>query len=219
MLTTIMKMQKTFQERLGVDFEGMSAEERAKFMRDQRGYLEDEVAEALYEMPFYKTWKNYDKLSETERAEAWEKVRMELVDAAHFFINLLLGAGFTPEQFYNMYVKKNLENHRRQDAGYEANVSYRDQAVEDVMQAPQCMISMDGINEVASDFIAILEKPDGTTSLRYFTDPLSMGLAVKLLASAYRDMLKECTPEEQTEIRSIVGEFCYESKDEEAVHA
>ena len=214
MLTTIMNMQKDFQERLGVDFTNMTDKERAAFMRDHRGYLEDEVAEALYEMPYYKSWKNYESMTDAEKAEAWSKVRMELVDALHFFTNLLLAAGFTPEMLYNMYVHKNLENHRRQDAGYTADVSYREQCVDDVMNAPKCVISMDGTTERSDDFIAIINNTDGTTSLRYNTDALSMGMAVKLVAKAYVEMLSNCSTKEREEIESVIGEVGYK----EVVH-
>lgn len=215
MLTTIMNMQKAFQERLGYDFENMTDSQRAAFMRDHRGYLEDELAEALYEMPYYKAWKDYKGMSNENKEEAWRKVRMELVDAAHFFFNMLLAAGFTPEMFYNMYVHKNLENNRRQDAGYEAKVSYRNQEVDEVMQTPRCVVCMDGTSETTDDFIAVLSKPDGTTALRYNTDVLSMGMAVKLLANAYHNMLRECTPEERMEVQSIIGEIGYK----EVAHA
>ena len=132
-LAIIMEMQGALQKRLGNNFAEMSAEERAEFMRDHRGYLEDELAEALYEMPNYKTWKDYSAMSEEARAVAWSKVRMELVDALHFFMNLLLCAGMTADEVFSMYVAKNHENHRRQDAGYTADVSYREQSVEEVM--------------------------------------------------------------------------------------
>ena len=209
MLNTIMKMQKTFQERLGTDFNNMTDEQRAQFMRDHRGYLEDEVAEALYEMPFYKSWKNYDKLAEEEKAAAWDKVRMELVDATHFFVNLLLGAGMTPEMLYNMYVHKNLENHRRQDAGYDSDVSYREQGVDDVMSTSRCVVCMDNTTETSDDFIALLYRPNGNVALRYNTDVLSMGMAIRLLANAYANMLKDCTEEERAEVESIIGEVGY----------
>jgi hypothetical protein len=39
----------------------------------------------------------------------------------------------TAEEVCTMYVKKNRENHRRQDLGYTADVSYREQSVEEVM--------------------------------------------------------------------------------------
>lgn len=133
MFKTMMDMQRDLQKRLGYDFANMDPEQRAEFMRNNRGYLEDEIAEALYEMPEYKLWKDYSNMSDEAVAIAWQKVRMELIDAFHFFMNLFICAGMTAEEVFAMYVKKNRENHRRQDLGYTANVSYREQSVEEVM--------------------------------------------------------------------------------------
>lgn len=204
MLKTIMNKQKELQERLGYNFSEMTAEERAEFMRNHRGYLEDEVAEALYEMPNYKLWKDYSNMSPEARNVAWQKVRMELVDALHFFINLTLCAGFTAEELFSMYMMKNAENHRRQDAGYTSEDSYREQSVEDVMQ-PSCTVSMDDEVIYSTDFIAVLNKSNGDASILYNTDALSLGMAMKMVVRAYLQALKECTPEEQKEIEEVLG--------------
>ena len=65
--------------------------------------------------------------------QAIEKAKMECIDAWHFFMNIMLALGFSEEEFYEMYMRKNRENHRRQDDGYTADVSYRNQSVEEVM--------------------------------------------------------------------------------------
>lgn len=204
-LETMLQMQKDLQSRLGTDFDGMSPAERSVFMRNHRGYLADEIAEALYEMPLYKLWKDYDKLSSADFDAAWQKVKMELVDSWHFFMNLLLCAGFTAEEFFEMYMAKNKENHRRQDAGYTADVSYRDQAVEDVMKSgdfmagidPSCTILMDGKKVASTDFITIIGHGPDSPEMLYHTDALTLGLAVAMCASRYRSALEECSPEER----------------------
>lgn len=183
-LETIMNMQKGFQERLGTDFANMGDEERAAFMRNHRGYLADEVAEALYEMPNYKMWKNYDDMSPEKREVQWQKVRMELIDSLHFFVNLLLGAGMTAEEVYQMYLAKNKENHRRQDAGYDSETSYRDQAVEDVMKST-CSVSLNGEMHNADNFIAMLVGEDGSSSLLMNADSIMLGTLAHILADAY----------------------------------
>lgn len=133
MLKEIMNKQAELQLRLGTNFAELTDKERAEFMRNHRGYLADELAEALYEMPNYKLWKDYSNMDEEARNVAWQKVRMELIDCLHFFVNLLLCAGMTAEEVHYMYMAKNKENHRRQDDGYTADVSYRDQSVEEVI--------------------------------------------------------------------------------------
>lgn len=206
MLATIMKKQREFQERLGFNFSTMTEQERAEFMRNHRGYLEDELAEALYEMPGYKTWKDYSGMSTEAKEIAWQKVRMELVDAFHFFVNLLLGAGFTADELFKMYLMKNSENNRRQDAGYTSDVNYRDQAVEDVMNQAYCTVTMDGEVNHSSDFIAILHKNNGDASILYNTDALSIGMAVKMLARQYIEELGKCSEEDRREIEELLGE-------------
>lgn len=184
-LEQIMEKQRELQLRLGTDFSNMTLEERAAFMRDHRGYLADEVAEALYEMPCYKLWKDYSKMSEGDVLVAWQKVRMELVDSLHFFVNLLLCAGFTAEELHAMYMAKNKENHRRQDEGYDTDCSYRDQAVEDVLDNYyECTVKASGTTTTSEDFIAVIRDSEGAIGLTYNTD-------IAMLSAA-RNMLDEC---------------------------
>jgi dimeric dUTPase (all-alpha-NTP-PPase superfamily) len=42
----------------------------------------------------------------------------EIVDLWHFMMNLCLAHGFTANDFYRAYEKKNHVNHKRQDNGY-----------------------------------------------------------------------------------------------------
>lgn len=207
-LEQIMKMQCELQNRLGTDFSNMTPEERADFMRNHRGYLADEVAEALYEMPNYKLWKDYSNMSEEQVAIAWQKVRMELIDSLHFFVNLLLCAGMTADEVHEMYMMKNRENHRRQDDGYTADVSYRDQAVEDVMgkyeDLPLCAVEMDGEAYTGSDFIAVINTPDGNHSLFYNTDPVTIGIAIKMLTERFDVIMQEYSEEDRREICEVL---------------
>lgn len=217
MLATIMKKQSELQQRLGYNFSKMTEQERAEFMRNHRGYLEDELAEALYEMPGYKTWKDYSGMSTEAKEIAWQKVRMELVDALHFFTNLLLCAGFTADELFKMYMMKNAENNRRQDDGYSANVTYRDQPVEDVLNQAYCTVTMDGEVSYSSDFIAIVHKHNGDATILYNTDALSLGMAVKMLAREYIKALNGCSDVEREEIEQQLGEalaFDKEATDE-----
>lgn len=205
-LREIMKKQAEFQARLGFNYSNMTPQERAEYMRDNRGYLEDEVAEALYEMPYYKSWKNYDNMSEGEVLQAWQKVRMELVDSLHFFVNLLLCAGFTADELYEMYIMKNKENHRRQDVGYTADISYRDQAVEDVMNSePYCTLHLDGETAHSSDFVAVLCDDAGKASVYYHTDALTLCMAAKSLNYHAREALAKLPEDEFKEVVEVLS--------------
>lgn len=208
-LETIMTMQRDLQKRLGTDFSNMTLEERAKFMRDHRGYLADEVAEALYEMPMYKTWKDYSKMSDEEMHIAWQKVRMELIDSLHFFVNLLLCAGMTANEVCEMYIAKNKENHRRQDDGYTADKSYREQPVEDVMKA-RCTVTAEGKTESSEYFVAIIMDKDGNPLLSYNTEIEFFAKAVSLAHNAFVDLCSKL-PEDTDGVAEILEqEACNE---------
>lgn len=133
MFEHMLQKQREFQERLGSDFDAMSAKERVAFIKEHSIHLNQEVNEMLYELPHFKPWKDYSALTEADEQKMLQKAKMELIDAWHFFMNMALGLGMSAEEFYAMYLAKNSENHRRQDAGYTASVSYKNQSVEEVM--------------------------------------------------------------------------------------
>lgn len=207
-LTEIMRLQNELQQRLGTDFENMSDETRAAFMRNHRGYLEDELAEALYEMPNYKLWKNYDAMSEEDRKAAWQKVKMELVDSLHFFVNLLLCAGFTSDEVYDMYVDKNKENHRRQDDGYTADKSYREQSVDEVVKTRCTVVTANGTKSGETFVALVVDDNDGHASLHMNIDLLNMGLLAKAMQHMYESRAAELTDEMQSQLEEdVAGAF------------
>lgn len=132
-LDAMLSMQRKFQMRLDPDFLDMSVKERVAFIKEHSIHLNQEINEMLYELPYFKPWKDYSSIGPEREAFMLAKARMECVDAWHFFMNIMLALGFTADEFVYMYMKKNEENHRRQDDGYTADKSYRDQSVEEVM--------------------------------------------------------------------------------------
>lgn len=132
-LEAMLAMQRNFQMRLDPKFLDMSVKERVAFIKEHSIHLNQEINEMLYELPYFKPWKDYSGLSPEAESVALAKARMECIDAWHFFMNIMLALGFTADEFTYMYMQKNKENHRRQDDGYTADKSYRDQSVEEVM--------------------------------------------------------------------------------------
>ena len=65
-----------------------------------------ELAELLDEVNF-KWWKNEKPLNN-------DNIKEELVDILHFFVGMCLNAGMTSEELYDIYIKKNEENFKRQ---------------------------------------------------------------------------------------------------------
>lgn len=73
--------------------------------------LQDELHEAVNETS-WKPWVNSVFLNR-------EAYKGELVDAFHFFMNMMLHAGITPEELYMGYLAKNQRNYERQAKGYD----------------------------------------------------------------------------------------------------
>lgn len=132
-LTHMMQLQRTFQERLGTDFDNMTTQERVAFIKEHSIHLNQEINEMLYELPYFKPWKDYSSVTEADETYALVKAKVELIDAWHFFMNIALALGMDADEFHHIYAAKNAENHRRQDAGYTADVSYKNQSVEEVL--------------------------------------------------------------------------------------
>ena len=68
-----------------------------------------------------------------------------------------------------------------------------------------CTVEMDGKVTKSSDFVAILSKKNGDTSIIYNTDALTLGMALKMVALEFTRCLDKCSEEEQDEIRDILG--------------
>lgn len=97
-------MQKSLQEYLKMDMTSQS------YINMNFMALSDELHEFLRETPF-KPWKKNQTLNV-------ENAKEELVDMAHFFMNLCLAVGMTPDELYERYCAKNKENFERQKRGY-----------------------------------------------------------------------------------------------------
>lgn len=68
--------------------------------------LINEVSELLNEVN-YKWWKNKKEVDKS-------KVKEELVDVLHFLIGMMIDVGASAEEIYDIYMRKNAENHNRQ---------------------------------------------------------------------------------------------------------
>jgi dimeric dUTPase (all-alpha-NTP-PPase superfamily) len=68
--------------------------------------MEDEISEIRKEVN-WKWWKNEKKIDQAALQE-------EVIDLWHFLISLSQKVGLTPQAVYEVYLKKNAENHARQ---------------------------------------------------------------------------------------------------------
>jgi len=109
-LEEIFSMQDTLNKRIGVNTDGMSDEEKAKWVLNYTRAMQQEMAELIDSVP-WKWWAKYQEFDE-------QNAKVEVVDLFHFLISLAQVLGMTPEDVYEAYVKKNQVNHDRQDSGY-----------------------------------------------------------------------------------------------------
>ena len=121
----MLNKQKELQVFLGNDTEEMSIEERVAFIKEHSIHLNQEINEALYELPFFKPWKDYKDITDEEIVDGIKKYKAEMIDAWHFFMNMLNAVDFCADEFKAMYMEKHQENKDRQERGYTHDVSYR----------------------------------------------------------------------------------------------
>lgn len=118
-LTIMMETQKKFQNKVGFNFENMDSREKSEYIKEMILWVNDEMCEALHELPFAKGWsKKYDSWDEEKINEQMDKFKKEMVDAFHFFMNILLAADMDSEDLFNEYLEKNKINIDRQNNGY-----------------------------------------------------------------------------------------------------
>ena len=109
-LEEIFRLQKALNERIGVRMEGMSQEEKTKWVLNYCRAMTQEIAELTDSVP-WKWWAKYQKFDE-------QNARVEVVDLFHFLISIAQVLGMSPEDVYQAYAKKNEVNFKRQDSGY-----------------------------------------------------------------------------------------------------
>ncbi len=103
-------MQKLLNERIGVQTDAMTSEERARWTLNYCRAMSQEIAELTDSVP-WKWWAKYQKFDE-------QNARVEVVDLFHFLISAAQVLGMTAEDVYAAYLKKNAVNFSRQEQGY-----------------------------------------------------------------------------------------------------
>ena len=109
-LRELFRMQKALNERIGVQTDGMSEEEKTKWLLNYTRAMQQEMAELTDSVP-WKWWAKYQKFDE-------QNARVEVVDLFHFLISMAQVLGMSADDIFAAYVKKNAVNFQRQDSGY-----------------------------------------------------------------------------------------------------
>lgn len=102
------KLQKLFIEEENL----LSIEEKTDQVKETILSLQNELHEILQLFP-WKKWKNY---SDNEFVNV-KKLREEIADVLHFFINLCLVCGIDSHELFNSFIHKNLKNIKRIENG------------------------------------------------------------------------------------------------------
>lgn len=142
-LHEMMKAQFELQrDTYGIDYSAMTDEERIHHFKEMLHALNDEMHEALGEMG-WKPWASSKHFNEAA-------VQGELIDAWHFFMNLMLIAGLDSDTLFKKYLVKRKKNIARQADGYDG-VSTK---------CPGCKRALDD-DAVACHRQGSYEKPNG----------------------------------------------------------
>lgn len=131
-LANLMNLQKSIQENIyGYDFDQLqngTLENLKKFIDWNEEAIRDEQREFANALggihthgnALWKPWKSKHKEANEKSlkdltSEELLELKFECVDLWHFLINITLAIGMTPQELFNMYHSKNLENKRRQE--------------------------------------------------------------------------------------------------------
>ena len=109
-LRELFRMQHALNQRIGVQTEGMSDEDKTRWILNYTRAMTQELAELTDSVP-WKWWAKYQKFDE-------QNARVEVVDLFHFLISMAQVLGMSADDVFNAYVKKNEVNFKRQDSGY-----------------------------------------------------------------------------------------------------
>ena len=109
-LRELWRMQDALNKRIGVNTDGMSDEEKTKWLLNYTRAMSQELADLTDSVP-WKWWAKYQKFDE-------QNARVEVVDLFHFLISMAQVLGLSADDVFAAYVKKNEVNLKRQDTGY-----------------------------------------------------------------------------------------------------
>ena len=109
-LEKIFNLQKDLNQRIGINTNGMSDEEKTQWVLNYTRAMQQEIAELIDSVP-WKWWAKYQNFD-------YQNAKVEVIDLFHFLISIAQVLEMTPEDVYQAYLKKNEVNHSRQDSGY-----------------------------------------------------------------------------------------------------
>ena len=109
-LRELFRMQKALNERIGVQTESMSEEQKTEWVLNYCRAMNQELAELTDSVP-WKWWAKYQEFD-------GQNARVEVVDLFHFLISMAQVLGMSADDVFQAYLKKNEVNFKRQESGY-----------------------------------------------------------------------------------------------------
>ncbi len=111
-LRELFRMQKALNQRIGVNTDAMTPEEKTRWILNYCRAMTQELAELTDSVP-WKWWAKYQNFDE-------QNARVEVVDLFHFLISSAQVLGMSADDVFEAYRKKNEVNLQRQETGYVA---------------------------------------------------------------------------------------------------
>ena len=105
MFEKIFEMQKKLNQRIGVNTDTFTDEQRVEWVLNYCRALGQELAELVDSVP-WKWWASYQEFDK-------HNAKVEIVDMFHFLISLAQTMGLTAEDVFNSYMNKNKVNFQR----------------------------------------------------------------------------------------------------------
>ncbi|MDR1413895.1 MAG: dUTPase [Puniceicoccales bacterium] len=109
-LDKLFEIQRNFNAKIGVDVSNLNEQGKVEWILKYTRALQQETCELVDSVP-WKWWAKYQKFDE-------QNARVEVVDLLHFLISIAQVLGMSADDVYEVYCKKNIINHRRQETGY-----------------------------------------------------------------------------------------------------
>lgn len=110
MMATMFAMQRDLNRRIGVDTDTMDEQAQIEWVLNYTRAMSQELAELTDSVP-WKWWAKYQTFDQ-------QNARVEVVDLFHFLISLAQTLGMSAQDVYDLYMKKNELNWKRQKSGY-----------------------------------------------------------------------------------------------------
>lgn len=106
--------QLALQRKLGYDTACMTPKECTQYAKDMALMLIQELNESLYELPWFKPWKDYNSQTIEEHAAKYAAAHGEAIDTWCFFMNYMYAIGLTPAALERLYYAKLDENMQKE---------------------------------------------------------------------------------------------------------